>query len=219
MRIKEYIQRRLIKACKKYSVLLDKRFKSNYPTSEDWIRYSFYETLSNKLNLSALDFSFEVSFADDRLQAEGISENCELDALINIGNTYYAFEIKFLRETIKGKNSALPQNTGYVFNDINRLSHIKAENVEKFMLYVADERFGNYLSKPRNNVASFFELKGYGPTLDICSLISNEKLCKTFKESATKSKVDFPSSCIVQSVYSKDFVSGYHLRVLQVLKQ
>ncbi len=199
----------------KLSSLLEKRFKLKSFTSEDWIRYAFYRCLSSSFKITPLKFSFEVPFESETVPSVLISRDCKLDALVDLGSKKYAFEIKFLREATNKTSTALCSSSGLLINDIRRLACINSETIEKYVLYVTDERFDYYFSNSHNNLDELYSLDEKSrPFLIDRDYIDSH--CETFRRNANKSVPD-NFECNVQGVFLQDYTSRYHIRVLQVL--
>ena len=190
-----------------FSDHLERRFANKVYTTEDSVRYTFFQSLSSKMNLSAEEIILE--------SPHPIIKRAEIDMLIppKDKRDELVFEFKFDRAIPSGHNSPRPMKAGKLFADLVRLSKYKEKfsHSKCFFVYVTDFEMADYLSKDSNRLDDFFNLLSDGTLSIDKSYIDNHS--ETF---VSQINLNGDHALKVSSEYSKDLNKGFFVRIYQV---
>jgi len=146
-----------------FSTLLEERLKAGVFTTEDSVRYTFFQALTQGDHYQHTDIVLEYPHPEiDRAQ---------IDTLINAKDTLssMAFEFKYDRRNPSNTNQNRTQRAGAVFKDLFRLGRIPDNTAEKkYFIYLTDDEMAVYFRNPRNGFAKFFALR-FGKSFNIDS--------------------------------------------------
>jgi hypothetical protein len=144
----------LQKTFQHFSENLDIRFTNEVYTTEDSVRYTFFQSLTSIMNLSLEEIILEFPHP--------VIKRAEIDMLIppKEGRNELVFEFKFDREMPSGHNSPRPMKAGKLFADLVRLSKYKEKHGKSkcFFVYVTDYEMADYMNKDSNRLNDFFNL-------------------------------------------------------------
>ena len=161
---------------KKFDDLLGERLSKGIVTTEDSIRYLFFYCLSvigginpNKVVLEYPYSSIARAKLDTLILPDG-----ERDGV--------AFEFKYDRKNVSGRNKPRSMQAGKVFADIYRLYMFDAVDSDKYLVYVTDDEMDKYYKNRRNGVDGFYNLDMGEVFVVDQSFISSKS--KTFQENA-----------------------------------
>jgi len=144
----------LLNAFHDFTKHLDIRFTNSVYTTEDSVRYTFFQSLASKMNLGTEEIILEFPHP--------VIKRAEIDMLIppKERRNELVFEFKFDREMPSGHNSPRPMKAGKLFADLVRLSKYKGKFEESkcFFVYVTDYEMADYMNKDSNRLNDFFNL-------------------------------------------------------------
>jgi hypothetical protein len=188
-----------------FAEMLEKRFSKRVFTTEDDVRYAFFQCLTTRWDIDPSDIVLEYPHP-------GIS-GAKVDTYVmpKNGQPSVAFEFKFDRRIPSGKNLPRPQKAGKIFADIFRLALLKPEdNVRLFFVYVTDDEMAAYLQNPSNQLADFFDM-----TLGQHLVVNKQYVGKhsTTLVNAAGSKT---CGCELVCHLNREFHSGFWLRIYEV---
>jgi hypothetical protein len=191
---------------KEFSNLLNIRFEKNIFTKEDPIRYTFFHTISENLELAPHDILLE--------SPHPTIEKAEIDMLIpsTSKNPELIFEFKY---DVK-RRSVVPHpfKAGALFADIFRLYLYKKDNQNTrcFFIYVTDMEMANYLSRETNGLDDFFNLL-LNQELEI-----NENYVKNHSETfVTNSSKYGIYDCKIKSCLNVDLSASHFVRIYEII--
>ena len=180
---------------------LSSRFGKGIYTTEDTVRYVFFNSILNNTNLSLDNFILEYKPQE--------IPGCEIDLFIPpLFGFGLSVEIKFHRGIPSGKRTPVTQLSAKVFNDLYRLGKIRA-NVKKLFVYVSGGGAVSYFKNKRNGFDTFFMLQtGYCLSID-SSFVGSKSM--TFRNN-----LDGVPDVSVRALLNKSLPDGYELRVYEV---
>ena len=199
---------KLQSAFQKFGKLLDTRFSKNVFTTEDSVRYTFFNAMSSVFELVPDDIVLESIHPN-------IDGHKEIDMLIPEKKDCpeLVFEFKYDRKIPSGTNSPRPQKAGHLFADIFRQFRYKKEHQKSkcFLIYVTDFEQANYLSKEENRLDDFFKLLN-GQTLQInLDYINNHS--DTFVNAAKTYGIH---ECKILSCLNTDLKNSNFVRIFEI---
>jgi len=190
-----------------FSELLDTRFTNGVYTTEDSVRYTFFQSLVSKMNLKDHEIILEYPHP--------IIEKAEIDMLIppTDQRDELVFEFKFDREMPSGHNSPRPMKAGKMFADLARLSKYKEKHEKSkcFFVYVTDYEMADYLSKDSNRLDDFFNLLP-NETLKIDESYVNNHSETFISQAMTYGQFEID----VSLAHSSDLNKQYYVRVYEI---
>ena len=199
---------KLQSAFQKFGKLLDTRFSKNVFTTEDSVRYTFFNAMSSVFELVPDDIVLESIHPN-------IDGHKKIDMLIPEKKDCpeLVFEFKYDRKIPSGTNSPRPQKAGHLFADIFRQFRYKKEHQKSkcFLIYVTDSEQADYFSKEGNRLDDFFNLLN-GQTLQInLDYINNHS--DTFVNAAKTYGIH---ECKILSCLNTDLKNSNFVRIFEI---
>lgn len=189
-----------------FADLFEERTRSGIFTTEDSMRYLFFHSLLKSLGAKPNGMLLESPHPDD--------ERKEIDMILtkSDGMPELVFEFKFHREFRSGHPSPRPMKAGHMFKDIFRLARYldRVPDSRCFFVYGTDYGMRDYLSKPTNNLADFFNLR-VSDNKDIDEKYL-ERNSKTMRGHSGKIR-----PCRVTARLRRDTANGFSVRIFEVL--
>lgn len=211
------------KAFQSFGKLLNERVNNNIYSTEDSIRYLFFEEYLSEMCTTKNDFIMELPLespilnADCRYLYQTNNSRPELDALFftqKLGKV--AIEFKYHRKTTDS-SFPHPDAAGSLFNDIHRLSFIKGCS-KKYFVYVTDGEMDKYLdnNKRPSHLRRFYTMN-CGDNTKIDDILSESGIPKTLIKSSQKSFVNNTkfSNYVITCIYRQD-INNQHIRVYEI---
>jgi hypothetical protein len=189
---------------KRFDTLLGERLSKKIVTTEDSIRYLFFYCLSVVGEINPNEVVLEYPYSS--------IPRAKLDTLILPDSTRdgIAFEFKYDRKNLSGRNKPRSMQAGAVFNDIYRLYMFNAVDSDKYLVYVTDDEMNRYYNNWKNGVDNFYRLK-MGEKLVLNQSFIDQK-SKTFQEKAG----EYADPVTVEKAYDGKGI-GFWLKIYRVL--
>ena len=188
-----------------FSNLLNKRFEKKIFTKEDPIRYTFFYAITKELELLPHEILLESPHPKIK--------NAEIDMQILETNQTSELIFEFKYDVKRQSTMPHPLKAGSLFADIFRLCLYKKDfqNSRCFLIYVTDSQMASYLSRDRNRLNDFFNLK-QNQELSI-----NEDYVKNHSETFVKQASKYGiQDCVVKSCLNVDLVESHFVRIYEV---
>ena len=138
----------------KFGELLDVRFSKGVFTTEDSVRYTFFDALHSELGTAPEDIILEAPHP--------YIERKKMDMLIpeREDSPEIVCEFKFHGKLPSEQHQPRTQKAGELFVDISRLAIYKKKRQKTrcFLVYVTEFEMANYLSNDANRLDDFFNL-------------------------------------------------------------
>ena len=195
----------LQKAFDNFSNLLNERFKKKIFTKEDPIRYTFFYTITNELELLPHEILLESSHPK--------IDNAEIDMQIPETNQTQELIFEFKYDVKRQSTMPHPLKAGSLFADIFRLYLYKKDNENSrcFLVYVTDSQMANYLSRDRNRLDDFFNLQINQELMINEEYVNNHS--ETFVKKASKYGIH---DCMIKSCLNDDLSESHYVRIFEI---
>lgn len=198
-------QKNLQIAFDKFSDLLNERFEKKIFTKEDPIRYTFFYAITNELELLPHEILLESPHPE--------IDNAEIDMQILETNQTSESVFEFKYDVKRQSTMPHPLKAGSLFADIFRLCLYKKDNQNTrcFLVYVTDSQMASYLSRDRNCLDDFFNLKQNQ------ELTINEKYVKNHSETFVKQASKYGiHDCMIKSCLNDDLSESHFVRIYEI---
>lgn len=196
------------------SQLLEIRFSRLIHTSEDDIRYAFFNALQSGLGLTSdriiLEYPYKFKSTDRKAS--------ELDTYIPTLNDHRGklIEIKYDREIPSDNGSPQTEQAAKLFNDIYKLCNCKIETtLDRYLVYVTDEEMDGYFNNPKNGFAEFYNLER-GAVYTLMGQFVRMKIGKS-KSFQKHLKQEVACDVSLRCIWSAQINQTYQLKVYQLL--
>jgi hypothetical protein len=187
-----------------FANLLEERLgRGKRQLTEDSVRYTFFYALTTIGNVNPCDIILESSNTEIR------REETDMMVVDKDGNPKAILEFKCDRAIPSGKNLNETQRAGKVIRDIFRLTSYGDRNIKRYFVYVTDNNMSGYFQNPINKLGNLFDLKE-GTTFKL----NNEYL--QFRSPTFTKAMGRPTESLIISAFSRDFNSGWYLRIYEI---
>ncbi|MBC8466185.1 hypothetical protein H8D57_04075 [bacterium] len=180
-----------------FAELLDERLSLGVFTTEDSVRYTFFQALTQDGDLHHTDVIMEYPHPEIK--------RAQIDTLITAKGSLpsMAFEFKYDRRNPGKTNQNRTQRAGAVFKDLFRLTQVPDKTAKKkYFVYLTDDEMAGYFRNPANGFARFFELdSGESFSIDN-SLISTR--ARTFQDVVHSYQIESKAIGAFRSKLSQD---------------
>jgi hypothetical protein len=187
-----------------FAIQLAERFSKEIYTTEDSIRYTFFNSLITIGNYQHHEIILE--YPHKKIPNASI-DSYILPTKIRTGKV---FEFKYTRRLPGGKNLPRPENAGSLINDLFRLKLFTSKNADRYFIYVTDDEMANYLNTPKNKLDDFFNLQK-GSVLNI-----NKKYLRNHCDSLVRKIKNNNCTCKISMIISKELPYNNFLRIYQI---
>ncbi len=188
-----------------FAGLLEERFSTGPPTTEDSIRYTFFYALTATGYCLPIQILLETSHPS--------LPRAEIDLLIlaTKDRPSSAFEFKYSRKIPSENVSARTMKAGQVFNDLFRLARLpQSTALHRYFIYITDQEMMGYFMNPANRLVEFLNL-GIGRTYTLKSdLMLNRP--NSFADQIGNRFID----CQIECVFTKQLPNRHALRIFEV---
>ena len=182
-----------------FTDLLEERLSLGVFTTEDSVRYTFFQALTQGGHNQHTDIVLEYPHPE--------IERAQIDTLINAKDALssMAFEFKYDRRNPSNANQNRTQRAGAVFKDLFRLAKVPSDTAEKkYFIYLTDDEMAIYFRNPKNGFAKLFALR-LGESFDIDSNVVKRR-ARTFQDVVRSYQIDCKATGAFQSNLSQSHV-------------
>ncbi len=188
-----------------FANLLEDRLTLGVYTTEDSVRYTFFQALTQTGNYQHTDIVLEYPHPNiDRAQ---------IDTLLNAKGptSSVALEFKYDRRNPSDTNQNRTQRAGAVFKDLFRLAKVPGQTAQKkFFIYLTDDEMAGYFNNPKNGFSRLFALRSGEIFVIDANLISLR--AKTFREVVET----YQMNCTAIGSFRRDLSHDHSLRIIEI---
>ena len=186
-----------------FARLLTERIQAGVRTTEDTVRYTFYNALRESGRFGHTEIVLEYPHPT--------IGGAEIDTLIQPKQgSSAAIEFKYDRGNKGGTNQNRTQRAGLALADMFRLAKVPNEiAANRFFLYVTDSEMAGYFKNPTNRLHQFFESGS--------RLALSAGLFAGFAQTLLARIEPLACDCEVHCAFAADLPGGHCVRVWHVL--
>ena len=183
-----------------FADLLDRRFGTAIPTTEDSVRYTFFAAL---LQVGVRPEEVVLEYPHPSIRS------AEVDTwLPHYVSGAVGLEFKYHRDPPGGKNQPKTMKAGDVYADIRRLAMLRETTAATcYFVYVTTREMAVYFQNPRNDCHDMFNLT---------STIEIKPEWFSSRPSTFTKAVGEPFGARITGVFSRDIGADYFIRIVQV---